>query len=213
VFALAAAGLLFAWKQTGSVDALTSTRYGQLLVAKVLLALAVGGVGLYNNRVLVPTIEQNPGRGPVRELGRTVRTEVLVLAGVIAVTAVLVNVQPAREAVAASSGGPFFARLELDATHELDIELAPNKVGPNEAHLNIYEDGRPADIAQQVTVRLRLPAQGIGPLEHEATRLAPGHWVVRLDDLSIAGKWQMDVVTRISEFDQLTSTTAFELGR
>jgi copper transport protein len=206
VFALAAAGLLFAWKQTGSIHALTSTRYGGLLIAKVSLALAVGGIGLYNNRVLVPTIEQNPGRGPVRELGRTVRTEVVVLAAVIAVTAVLVNVRPAREALAAG-GGPFFARVDITQTQQLDIELAPNKVGPNEAHLNYYGNGLPADIAQQVTVRLRLPAQGIGPLEHEATKLAPGHWVVELNDLSIPGKWQMDIVTRTSAFDQVTSTT------
>ncbi len=141
----------------------------------------------------------------MRELGRTVRTEVLVLAAVIAVTAVLVNVRPAREALAAG-GGPFFARADLTADQQLDIELAPNKVGPNEVHLNYYGNGLPADVAQQVTVRLRLPAQGIGPLEHEATRLAPGHWVAQLDDLSIPGKWQMDVVTRISDFDQVTST-------
>jgi copper transport protein len=211
VFALAAAGLLFAWKQTGSIDALTSTRYGALLIAKVILALAVGGVGLYNNRVLVPAIEVNPSRGPVRELGRTVRAEVIVLLGVIAVTAVLVNVKPAREAVAATSG-PYFARVDLDDTHQLDIELVPAKAGPNEAHLNIYQDGLPADIAQEVTVRMRLPEQGIGPLEHEATRLAPGHWVVRLDDLTIPGKWQMDVVARVSDFDQLTSTSVVEIG-
>jgi copper transport protein len=211
VFALAAAGALFAYKQTGSIDALTSTRYGGLLIAKVALALAVGGVALYNNRVLVPTIEQNPGRGPVRELGRTVRVEVAVLLAIVSVTAVLVSQTPAREAIAAP-GGPFFARLDLDETHQLDIELAPARVGPNEAHLNIYRDGFPADIAQQVTVRLRLPDQGIGPLEHEATRLAPGHWVVRLDDMTIAGRWQLDVVTRVSDFDQLTSTAVVSIS-
>jgi copper transport protein len=205
VFALAAAGVLFAYKQTGSIDALTSTRYGGLLIAKVALALAVGGVGLYNNRVLVPTIEQNPGRGPVGELARTIRVEVVVLLAIVSVTAVLVSQTPAREASAAPSG-PFITRLDLDATRQLDIELAPARIGSNEAHLNIYEAGLPADIAQEVTVRLRLVEQGIGPLEHEATRLAPGHWVARLDDMTIPGKWQVDVVLLVSEFDQLTAT-------
>ena len=69
VLALAAAGLLFAYKQTGSIHALTSTRYGELLIAKVSLALVVGLIGLYNNRVLVPTIEQNPGRAPCASWG------------------------------------------------------------------------------------------------------------------------------------------------
>jgi copper transport protein len=211
VVALVAAGLVYAWKQTGSFEAITSTRYGGLLIAKVAVAVVVLGIGAYNNRVLVPAIEQSWGQRPVRTLGRTVRAELLALAGVVALTAVLVNATPAREAVAASSG-PYFARLDLDETHQLDVELVPNRVGPNEAHLNIYEDGFPADIAEQVTVRLRLPARGIGPLEHEATRLAPGHWVVRLDDLTLAGEWQLDVVVRVSDFDQFTTTSVVDVS-
>jgi copper transport protein len=159
----------------------------------------------------VPTIEQNPGRGPERELRRTERREFVVLAAVIAVRAVLVNVRTAREALAAG-GGPFFARVDIDATNQLDIDVAPNKVGPNEAHLSYYGNGLPADVAKQVTVRLSLPAQGIGPLEHEGTRLGPGHWVVQLDDLSIPGKWQMDVVTRTSDFDQVTTTEVLDVS-
>ncbi len=49
VVAVAASGVFLAWKEVGSLSALTSTRYGWTLVAKLCAVAFVGGLAAYNH--------------------------------------------------------------------------------------------------------------------------------------------------------------------
>ena len=67
--------------------------YGLVLIAKVLLVGAVLVVAGYNHRYLVPSV-RSAGDGAQRRLASTVRLEAIALLAVIALSAVLVNLDP-----------------------------------------------------------------------------------------------------------------------
>jgi len=86
-------GTVMALAFLGGIDRLTSTTYGLVLLAKIGLALSILGVAGYNHRRLVPAVQAGDERG-WRMLGRTVAIEQLALIGVLALTAILVNLDP-----------------------------------------------------------------------------------------------------------------------
>jgi putative copper export protein len=99
VFALAVSGLYSAWAETRSLEALTTSTYGYVLLAKVgasVPALILGGV---NNRWTKPRIlraahEEHPSGAGLLTLRRLVGLETVVLAVVLALTVFLVILLP-----------------------------------------------------------------------------------------------------------------------
>ena len=67
---------------------LWTTGYGRVLLLKVGLFLVTGAVGAYNWRILLPRLGNEPG---TRALLRSARLELVLAAGVLLVTAVLVH--------------------------------------------------------------------------------------------------------------------------
>lgn len=222
VVVLAAAGVGLAWVEVRAVRAL-ATPYGATLVAKTGLALAVLAVGAYNNRRLVPAIT-TAARTPVpaggagddpphpqgpsevaagwRRLRRTVTVESLGLMAILLVTAFLVYLQPAREAAGVT--GVFSTYTDLGPDHEVNLVVDPNRAGANEIHLYVLDaTGRPAEPGQNLTVALTHPDRDIGPLRRTPQDAGPGHWLHVGPELSIPGRWMVEVVLRISDFEEL----------
>lgn len=83
----AVTGLASAWMQLGGVDALWTTRYGQVLLIKLALVLLVVGAGAYNSYRVRPALGSESGGARIR---RTAAIELVIGALVLAVTAVLV---------------------------------------------------------------------------------------------------------------------------
>jgi copper transport protein len=95
VGAMALAGLAMWWVHVRTWDALTQSGYGRILALKTLFAVAVLTVGAYNNRRLVPVV-QRIGPPALQRLRRTVTVELVGLAAVVAITAVLIETVPAQ---------------------------------------------------------------------------------------------------------------------
>lgn len=183
VAALLVTGLWRSWVEVRSLDALTET-YGWVLLAKVGVFVPMVVLGYVNRRRMRP---------------RLVGTEVGLAVAVIAITAVLVNLAPAR--VTAGVDGPFTTEVAL-GPYRLDVLVDPARVGENAVHLTASTAaGAPAPI-EQMQVLFRLPAEGIGPLVAEGVRLAPGHYVVQGRHVSVAGRWILEVVARSGRFDE-----------
>jgi hypothetical protein len=53
-----------------------------------------------------------------------------------------------------------------------------------------------------VTVAATLPERGIGPIPLQATKAGPGHYMVDSAMLGAPGHWTLDVVDRVSDFDE-----------
>ena len=80
-------GVVSAWTQLGTMSALWTTRYGQVLVVKLALVLLVIGAGAYNAYRVRPTLGDASSGARIR---RTATAELVIAALVLAVTAVLV---------------------------------------------------------------------------------------------------------------------------
>ena len=105
---LAVTGTLQAWREIRTVDAIATTRYGQLVLLKVALFVGIVVLGYFARRALA----RPAGDSPLSRLRRTLLIEVAVGATVLAATAVLISAaagqrgaRRAAEQAAADHGG------------------------------------------------------------------------------------------------------------
>jgi copper transport protein len=197
-------GVFRSWIEVRALRALTGATYGWVLLAKLGAFLPVLALGAINNRWTLPRIdraakERDPGKAPLQALRRLVAAEVGIATIVIALTAFLVNLPPAR--LEAGVVGPFITDVRL-GQNNLNLLVDPNQVGENEVHLTLTApSGAPVPV-RQMRVLFRMPSEGIGPLVGSGVRLAPGHFVVQGHQLSVPGEWTLEVVARSSRFEE-----------
>jgi copper transport protein len=94
VAAVAATGLVLTWHLLGSVQALISTGYGQLLLIKLCLVLLVVLVAGWNRYVLLPRVLANNDPHVVGSLRSAIQGEAMVLGLVLLITGVLTSLSP-----------------------------------------------------------------------------------------------------------------------
>lgn len=202
VAVLVVTGVYRSWVEVQALRAFVEAPYGWVLLTKLAVFVPLLVLGAVNNRLLKPRIARTAateqgGDGALRTLRRSVVAEVALGAVILGLTALLVNLSPAR--VEAGLTGPFIEDVALDS-HNLNVVVDPNEVGENLVHLTATtEDGAPAEI-QAMRVRFSMPEQDIGPLTAKAERVGPGHFVVQGRQLSIAGDWLLEVEARIDKF-------------
>lgn len=212
-------GVFQGWREVGSKDALTSTTYGRLLLVKVILfGLMVGLGGLSRRwvhaRYRVPALRLSPGPGAaavdqdtetVSRLRRTVGAETMLAVAVLVVTSLLVAAEPARSALAR----PFSAEMTTDDLL-IDVTVDPAKAGPADFHFyTLSPEGAVEDVVE-FTARLRLPSADVGPLPLKVEKVAPGHFAAYRSngtELPLRGSWELEVVARLTEIDQVTART------
>jgi copper transport protein len=105
----------------------------------------------------------------------------------------------------ATASGPFSASADIGpARAELTVE--PALAGPNEVHVYFFDraDGRQWDATKELTVQAS--SKEIAPIELEARKAGPGHYVIGGAPLSPAGDWTLELAARISEFDEHRTT-------
>ncbi len=209
ILALGLAGIALSWTQVRSPDALLTTTYGRTLLVKLAIVAAVLAVGIYNNRVLVPSITgDKPGSEPDREgawrrLGRTVRWEVLGIVLAVGVTAFLVNLQPAAEAAGVT--GPYSTFVDF-GDGELNVVIDPNRAGLNQMHAYILTaEGLLADDTSQVTFEITMPSEEIGPFIRTPIQAGPGHYIHTGHEMALPGEWELLVRMRVSDFEEITA--------
>jgi copper transport protein len=63
-------------------------------------------------------------------------------------------------------------------------------------------DGRQYDETKELPVTAELPEKRIEPLELEATKAGPGHYLVSGAALGVEGEWTLEIAARVSDFDE-----------
>lgn len=204
IVAVGATGGVLSWREVGSLGALTDTGYGRLLLAKVLVVAWVAVLGAYNHFRLVPALGRGKAAAALLQLRTTVALEVVSLAAVVAIAAVLVVVTPGR-----TEAGPGVVErvVELGEAGSVQVTVAPARAGSNQIHLYLFDrDGRPAEIAESLAVVLTLPPAQLGPIEREAVRAGPAHLQLDTDDLAVAGTWTVELRVRLDRFTEVKGT-------
>jgi copper transport protein len=210
VAVLVLSGGVRAWAEVRELGALTDASYGVVLLVKLAAVVPILALGAINNRWTKPRIvkaaaDGDPDRAgrPLRALRRLIGAEVALGAIVVGITALLVNLPPAR--VEAGSDEPSTPTASI-GHHELHVMVDPGEVGENRIRLRIAgEHGDPADF-DEVTVQLRMPEEDIGPLVATAEEVGPGEFEVHGHQLSVPGEWALEVVARAGEFDEERTT-------
>jgi copper transport protein len=209
VCAILASGLVQAYVHVRSIDNLINTGYGRAVLAKMVLLAVLIGFGYYNRQRGVPRLQElaagnaSPGAAGVA-IRRSLRAEVLLLAVVIGVTSLLVSYAPAN---VTSATGPFARTTTLGPT-ELQMTVDPAATGSNLMHFYLInaKDGSQFDGSKEFSVLMSLPDKNIGPLKAEPRKAGPGHYVVLGASFVPGGKWKVQVVDRVSAFDEYQTT-------
>lgn len=211
VITLVVSGSIQAWRQLGDLGAVTSTTYGRVLLVKLGIVAALVGLAAFSRAIVRRSyrtsdlVSAGPGAmasmSEVRDaerLERSVVFEVVLGVAVLVVTAFLVNIPPGIDVV----DEPWTGRL---AAGELtvDVTIDPAATGPLDVHVFVLDDvGIPVDVAG-VTVELTLPVEDIGPLEVPVESAGRGHYVALGYELPFDGDWDLRVVVRVTDFEEV----------
>ena len=214
VIALTIAGLtLTITGSDASLNSILTTTWGQLVLAKIGLTLIVVLIAAWNRRTLVPSLTsptENTGELAVRwaTLLRTIRAEAVLLVAVVALTAIVVNVPPARTAVVAKTD-------RVDITQRVDtgnvqLSVDPAIVGPNTVAVR-YTDGtgQPINVANSMSIEFSQPSAGLEPITRQVPASEPGVFVIQGNELSIPGTWTITIAVRTGDFTE--QRTSFEV--
>ena len=204
VAALLAGGIAQSLLELGAVDDLSDTAFGRAILVKAGLVVALLALGALNRRRVLPRlrrIEGAPGATGVL-LRRTLRAEVVLGVAAFAATGALAGYPPPT----AQAPGPFAASADLGPARA-DLTVEPARPGANEIHVYLFDrsDGRQYDAPKEVRFEAALPEKRIA-LKLPARKAGPGHYVAGAVPLAPAGDWRLELVARVSDFDELRTT-------
>ncbi len=205
VIALIVSGFFAAWRQVGfTIRGYTSTSYGNILLVKLAIVAVLVGVAAVSRRIVrarqtaplgapdsvVAAVDEKTTTG----LRRSVGTEVLLGIAVLAVTALLVNAQPARSALAPNLFTKDVVAGTGSSAMTISVIVQPSKVGPNEIHIyTLLPDGRAFPVSN-ISATF---TQGTNSIAANLQKAGPNHWLQNGLFLTPAGKWILQIhVTR-----------------
>ena len=212
--ALVVTGTFGAWRIAGSWGALLDTRYGGLLLVKVLFVLVAIAIAAWNRFSLLPRLRGATRRRERRDtaglLVRTTLAEAGVLVAVLLVTGFLVDRSPEVPVIldGSQTAGSAEQTVELGGLAGA-VTLDPAGVGPATVTIELTdEDGQPAEGYEAPRLSLSTTDVDLGTVA--LTNLGPGTYA---GDVVIptAGEWEVQVSLRTTEFDNPVRTVTFDV--
>jgi len=133
-----------------------------------------------------------------RRLRRTVLAEVGLALVVLAVTALLVNAVPAKQA----AGLPFATSFTTLGVQVNAIVDPARTGGTNVVHVYVLSQLGTPRAVPELDLSLNLPAQNIGPLTVPLVISGPGHYRADHVDIPVAGDWVLKFTVRTDAIDE-----------
>jgi copper transport protein len=201
---LLASGITQGLVEVRTVPNLVETAFGRAVLVKAVLFAGLVALGWINRRRLLPALAraahegEPPGRAGLL-LRRTLRAELALGAAALAATGALAGYAPS----IAEGQGPFSGTADIGPAR-LELTVDPARVGPNEMHVYLFDrrDGSQYDETVELTVTAELPEQRIEPIELDAAKAGPGHYVVSGAAFAMEGEWTVEIAARVSDFDE-----------
>jgi copper transport protein len=206
---LVVAGGVQAVIQLGSVQAIWGTGYGRLLLVKLgilalVLAAAAGARRMVNSA--------RNGRG----LRRTVAVEVVASVVILALSSVLVQVDPGRSAAAkqAAISGKGVSETLSSNIYTVQFNIYPVELGEyNTVHAFLYRpDGAPLQ-AEEWEVSARLLDPALEAVKHPMAGLLPGNQALGSIAFPLPGTYEVVFTIRTSAIDRASVKTTVTVGK
>ncbi len=206
--------------QVGSPQALGNV-YGGALIAKMLALapmLALGALNLWLYRPRFVEALGQRGKSAVGQMGELSRRFRLALVAELALgalifvaTGVLTSVEPGKDIAARQP-----RMLQLSGTADelpTTLTIDPGRVGPNTFTAVVTEpSGAPAANVQRVQLRFTYLDQDLGQGTRTMQPAGEGRYVVDGSDISVSGRWQVEVAVRRLNREDAIAAYRFDLG-
>jgi len=214
-------GIYATWLQVGSWNALISTQYGAVLLAKLALMISLLAVGAYNwwNTRTARAEDEEEFQARLRPM---LAAEIFLLLGVFAAVGIMTTSMPSRQEVALRAQAEMAQeeqstassqREELVATEaqqddlHLHLAVSPGTVGDNQFTVTLHDVANHLPVVTASLIRLRfehLEMPG-GENELRITEGANGSYRGGGPYLSMPGEWRIRAtVQRPEAFDVVT---------
>ncbi|MEO8273675.1 MAG: copper resistance protein CopC [Chloroflexota bacterium] len=191
-------GVLRAFAEIGTVDALVGTDFGRVVLVKSGLLVALAGLGAVNRFYTL----RNASRVPSM-LRRVGGAELAITVGVLALSAMLVNLSPP----ASAGNGPITPAAQpiVAIGHDFGTSIrarlvvTPGGAGANAFDLAItdYDTGAPLDASAAKLGFGIVSLTGIGKSSLDLAPAAAGHFSASGPNLSIDGIWTVTATVSV----------------
>ncbi len=216
VVVISATGLYQAWREIGvSWTALIDTDYGRLVLAKIFGLLALVGLGAFARWVLRGAVrdpdETAPTKLPMRlfilpHLRHSVLFELTIGLAVLIFTSVLVNTQPANEAVDRT-----VHRTLTAAGLQVEVTIAPGRTGPDSITLVSTDGHGRAEPIQAASGSLNLPSHQISSLPVTFTTAKGSDRATAMTSFALSGNWRLTFEVQTSPISATQFTTSLAI--
>ena len=139
--------------------------------------------------------EQDTSLGRLR---RTVLAEIAIALAVLAVTALLVNAVPAKQAAEL----PFSTSFTTLGV-QVNVIVSPARTGAgNQVHIYVLSGQGTPKAIPELDASLSLPVQNLGPLSVPLVIGGPGHYYATNVDIPVGGTWTLKITVRTDAIDE-----------
>ena len=205
---LAVTGTLLAMWDVGTVDAISTTWYGRLVLTKVGLLAGLVGLGYFARRTVLRGDWAITG-GPLERMRRALAVEVMVGAVVLGVTGVLIAQPPGKVALTAERSKPRFSVVKLTPSTTARVTVNPGRQGSVQISVELNGSTTPL----QVSATASMAAHELGPIPIRLQAAGPRSYTGDDVVLPAAGAWDITLTVRTSEFDSTTAIARLRLSR
>ena len=186
-------------RQVGSIDGLTGTSYGKLLiwklgaVAATLGIAAVARASTHGRLALVPASVGAAGaEGFDRpRLRRAITIETALAVVIVVLTSLLMAANPSQT----SATAPFSATLTSEG-YLTTISVSPARVGANEVHIFLSSPNSSLTQADAVNVTIQDPSRDVDPIAIDVVKAGADHVISNAATFPYAATWRMVVTAR-----------------
>ena len=186
-------------RQVGSLDGLTGTSYGKLLIWKLVAVAATLGIAAvarastHGRLALVPASvgAASADRFDRPRLRRAVTIETALAVVIVVLTSLLMAANPSQ----ATASTPFSATLTSNG-YLATIEVSPARVGANEVHIFLSSPNSSLTQADAVGVTIQDPSRDVDPITIDVVKAGADHVISNNATFPYAATWRMVVTAR-----------------
>jgi copper transport protein len=199
-----ASGTLQGVRQVGSLDALTGTSYGKLLIWKLVCVAGILGVAAVARQATLgrltvarPLVGASVSAAAADDgfdrarLRKAITIESVIAVAVVIITSFLMAANPSEAAASA----PFSTTLTSNG-YISTITVAPARVGTNEIHIFLSSPNSSLDQPDALSVTIQDPSRDVDPIAIDTIKAGAGHWISNAATFPYAATWQLVVKAR-----------------
>jgi copper transport protein len=199
------AGFVLAVVQLGSLDALAETKYGLILLIKLMLVTGLTGLAALNRLRLTPALTQDAKTA--KPLVRSIAAECVLAVAILAVVAGWRFTPPPRSLVPDT---PLAVHIHSDKAM-FQALISPGRVGTNDFVLQLMKGDGALLSAKEATLEVSMPERGIEPIERPGQLGSDGYWHVHGVSLPVAGRWHMRIDALVTDFESIALEDDFDV--